>query len=468
MQRASLRDRRADARRAASGCTTFGVQPVEELDARRSSGPRALPGGLRRVWRGEAENDGFNQLVLRPGSTGARSWCCAPTASTCCRSASRSARPTWSRRWPTIRRSRARLAELFEARFDPAADGDRTGHAGRARGAVPRRPRCGRQPRRGPHPAALSAADPGHAAHQLLPARGPTARRTSPISRSRSIRRRCRRCRCRCRRYEIFVYSPRTEGVHLRGGKVARGGIRWSDRREDFRTEVLGLMKAQMVKNCVIVPVGAKGGFVVKRPPRGGDRAALQAEVVECYKTLIRGMLDLTDNRRRRSDRAARARGALRRRRPLSGGRRRQGHRDLLRHRERRSAWTTATGWATPSPRAAPPATTTRAWASPRAAPGNRSSATSSRWARTARPSRSPRSASATCRATSSATACCSREQIRLIAAFDHRHIFIDPGSRPGDQLRRAQAPVRAAALELGRLRPGEAQRGRRRLSADR
>ena len=68
--------------------------------------------------------------------------------------------------------------------------------------------------------------------------------------------------------YEIFVYAPRTEGVHLRGGKVARGGIRWSDRREDFRTEVLGLMKAQMVKNCVIVPVGAKGGFVVKRPPR--------------------------------------------------------------------------------------------------------------------------------------------------------------------------------------------------------
>ena len=97
--------------------------------------------------------------------------------------------------------------------------------------------------------------------------------------------------------FEIFVYAPRVEGVHLRGGKVARGGIRWSDRREDFRTEVLGLMKAQMVKNGVIVPVGAKGGFVVKRPPKGGDRAALQAEVVACYQTLMRGMLDLTDNR---------------------------------------------------------------------------------------------------------------------------------------------------------------------------
>jgi glutamate dehydrogenase len=97
-------------------------------------------------------------------------------------------------------------------------------------------------------------------------------------------------------RFEIFVYSPRTEGVHLRGGAVARGGIRWSDRREDFRTEILGLMKAQTVKNAVIVPVGAKGGFVVKRPPADGGREALQAEVVACYKTLIRGMLDITDN----------------------------------------------------------------------------------------------------------------------------------------------------------------------------
>jgi glutamate dehydrogenase len=97
--------------------------------------------------------------------------------------------------------------------------------------------------------------------------------------------------------YEIFVYSPATEGVHLRGGKVARGGIRWSDRREDFRTEVLGLMKAQMVKNAVIIPVGAKGGFVLKRPPAAGaGREALAAEVVECYRTLMRGMLDLTDN----------------------------------------------------------------------------------------------------------------------------------------------------------------------------
>ncbi|MFN8024968.1 MAG: NAD-glutamate dehydrogenase [Acidimicrobiia bacterium] len=95
--------------------------------------------------------------------------------------------------------------------------------------------------------------------------------------------------------HEIWVYSPRVEAVHLRSGDIARGGIRWSDRREDFRWEVLGLMKAQTVKNSVIVPVGAKGGFVVKRPP-ADDRAAVQAEVLECYRTFIRGMLDVTDN----------------------------------------------------------------------------------------------------------------------------------------------------------------------------
>jgi glutamate dehydrogenase len=94
---------------------------------------------------------------------------------------------------------------------------------------------------------------------------------------------------------EIFVFSPRVEGVHLRMGRVARGGIRWSDRPEDFRTEILGLMKAQNVKNTVIVPVGAKGGFVVRRMP-AGDRNAQQAEVIHCYRTLIRGLLDLTDN----------------------------------------------------------------------------------------------------------------------------------------------------------------------------
>ena len=102
-------------------------------------------------------------------------------------------------------------------------------------------------------------------------------------------------------KFEIFVYSPRVEGVHLRFGPVARGGLRWSDRREDFRTEILGLVKAQAVKNAVIVPVGAKGGFVVKNPPLptgdpAADRDAFRDEGVACYQLFVAGLLDVTDN----------------------------------------------------------------------------------------------------------------------------------------------------------------------------
>ncbi|MBP6493611.1 MAG: NAD-glutamate dehydrogenase, partial [Rhodoferax sp.] len=96
--------------------------------------------------------------------------------------------------------------------------------------------------------------------------------------------------------FEIWVYSPRVEGVHLRGGKVARGGLRWSDRREDFRTEILGLVKAQQVKNTVIVPVGSKGGFVLKNAPPAIDREAFMAEGIACYKLFLSGLLDVTDN----------------------------------------------------------------------------------------------------------------------------------------------------------------------------
>ncbi|OBA78490.1 NAD-glutamate dehydrogenase [Mycobacterium sp. 1164966.3] len=102
-------------------------------------------------------------------------------------------------------------------------------------------------------------------------------------------------------KFEIFVYSLRVEGVHLRFGPVARGGLRWSDRRDDFRTEILGLVKAQAVKNAVIVPVGAKGGFVVKKPPLptgdpAADRDSARAEGVACYQLFISGLLDVTDN----------------------------------------------------------------------------------------------------------------------------------------------------------------------------
>ncbi len=96
--------------------------------------------------------------------------------------------------------------------------------------------------------------------------------------------------------FEIFVYSPRVEGVHLRGSKVARGGLRWSDRLQDYRTEVLGLVKAQQVKNSVIVPSGAKGGFVVKQPPPEGGRKAMLEEGIACYRIFIQALLDVTDN----------------------------------------------------------------------------------------------------------------------------------------------------------------------------
>ena len=96
--------------------------------------------------------------------------------------------------------------------------------------------------------------------------------------------------------FEIFVCSPRVEGVHLRTSRVARGGLRWSDRHEDYRTEILGLAKAQNVKNSVIVPTGAKGGFVVRRAPTDGGREALQEEGISCYRLFIQGLLDLTDN----------------------------------------------------------------------------------------------------------------------------------------------------------------------------
>ena len=95
---------------------------------------------------------------------------------------------------------------------------------------------------------------------------------------------------------EIFVYAVKVEGVHLRGGKVARGGLRWSDRHDDFRTEVLGLVKAQMTKNAVIVPVGSKGGFVVKKPISGLSREQILENGIDAYKTFLRGLLDLTDN----------------------------------------------------------------------------------------------------------------------------------------------------------------------------
>jgi glutamate dehydrogenase len=242
-----------------------------------------------RAWRGDVENDSYNRLVLG----GALTW----REISVLRAVGkylRQARITYSDSYveqalvanPEIARL---LVALFQARFDPRRT-DRVDAAeisGRIGEAIDAVESLDQDQILRMFLAVIQAVlrtnyfqtGPTEAASHLSFKLDPTALRWLPQPRPR---------------YEIFVYSPRTEGVHLRGGAVARGGIRWSDRREDFRTEVLGLMKAQMVKNAVIVPVGAKGGFVVKRPPARRDD--LPEEVVACYQTFMRGLLDLTDN----------------------------------------------------------------------------------------------------------------------------------------------------------------------------
>ncbi len=255
-------------------------------------------------------------------------------------------------------------------------------------------------------------------------------------------------------KFEIWVYSPRVEGVHLRFGAVARGGLRWSDRREDFRTEVLGLVKAQAVKNAVIVPVGAKGGFCPKQlPDPAVDREAWLAEGIACYKTFISGLLDITDNLVERDGGAACPRRAARRRRPLSGGRGRQGHGDVLRHRQRRRRRTTASGWATPSPPAGRWATTTRRWASPPAVRGSRSSGTSASSGYDTQEQDFTVVGVGDMSGDVFGNGMLLSEHIRLVAAFDHRHVFLDPDPDAATLGRRAKTALRPAALVVGRLR---------------
>ena len=160
--------------------------------------------------------------------------------------------------------------------------------------------------------------------------------------------------------------------MHLRFGAVARGGLRWSDRRDDFRTEVLGLVKAQMVKNAVIVPVGAKGGFFCKQLPDPGEREAWMAEGIACYKTFISGLLDITDNLVDGDERAAaRTSCVTTATTPTSWSRPTRAPRRSPTS-PTGSRRTTASGSATRSPPAARSATTTRRWASPPRARGSR------------------------------------------------------------------------------------------------
>jgi glutamate dehydrogenase len=311
----------------------FQVEPLIALGDNLDQARERFQQGFEQVWRGRVENDGFNRLVL-----GAeldmrevamlRGYCkylqqTGVTSSQAYMERTLAAHPLITRL----------LVELFGARFDPSRE--QRSHADAARRRMEREfGSLMSEELRARVPTltgmVLDAyikprADQLAAIHQAL---GVLLEQVSSLDEDRILRafRDSMRATLRTNYYqrvdgrpkdymsfkldsskvpnlpkpvpfrEIFVYSPRVEGVHLRMGLVARGGLRWSDRREDFRTEVLGLMKAQQVKNTVIVPVGAKGGFYVKQPPAGGDRDAVLAEGVACYRTFIRGLLDVTDN----------------------------------------------------------------------------------------------------------------------------------------------------------------------------
>ena len=272
---------------AATWIYDFGLTYEGELQADQIR--ESFQDAFIRAWRDEVENDGYNRLVLRARLT-AREITVLRAVGRYLRQAG----TTFSDRYvetalvahPDVA---AMLIELFHARFDPARADEREAASATARveqaiddvesldqDRILRNFLAVIQAmlRTNYFQLGESGSKP-YLSFKLDPSRLPWL----PLPRPQ---------------FEIFVYAPRVEGVHLRGGPVARGGLRWSDRLEDFRTEVLGLMKAQMVKNAVIVPVGAKGGFVVKRPPR--SREDLPEEVLACYRTFIRGLLDVTDN----------------------------------------------------------------------------------------------------------------------------------------------------------------------------
>jgi glutamate dehydrogenase len=270
----------------------FGLRHDEQAELQVDSVRETFQDAFVRAWRGDAESDGFNRLVLSAQLT-AREITILRAIAKYLRQAGGTFSQAYMERALAAHPGIARqLVELFRLRLDPARFADTDTKARALDRAIEdtidgvesldedRILRSFLRVVRAVLRTNYFQVDAdGHAKPYLSLKLDPDLIPDLPEPRPMA---------------EIFVYSPRLEAVHLRGGKVARGGIRWSDRREDFRTEVLGLMKAQTVKNAVIVPVGAKGGFVVKRPP-AGDRSALLDEVVECYRTFMRGLLDVTD-----------------------------------------------------------------------------------------------------------------------------------------------------------------------------
>jgi glutamate dehydrogenase len=263
-----------------------------ELDAAK---PR-LEATFMTVMRGRAENDGYNALVLTAGLQ----WREVALLRTVSRFL-RQARLAYSQdyMWATLRKHSALAAlivQLFHLRFDPRLDATTEERAAReAAVAAEIETALG----------AVESLDEDRILRHFVNAVSSALRtsfyqvdqggQTKPTIAIKFESRKLIDLPLPRPLYEIFVYSPRVEGVHLRFGKVARGGLRWSDRPQDFRTEVLGLVKAQQVKNAVIVPVGAKGGFVPKHLP-AGPRDAIQTEGTAAYTLFVASLLDITDN----------------------------------------------------------------------------------------------------------------------------------------------------------------------------
>ncbi len=279
--------------------SVLGDIPEEPEGPERDATAVRFADAVTAIWHGRAEIDRFNELVLRAGLT----WQQVVILRTYAKYLRQAGFPYSQAHIETVLNgnpgtSRS-LVELFEALFDPAGDPDRrAAQAAAASVSADIDALTSLDTDRVLRGFAsmiqatlrtnyfVSRQDSAHAHNVLSVKLNPQLIDELPLPRPK---------------FEIFVYSPRVEGVHLRFGFVARGGLRWSDRLEDFRTEILGLVKAQAVKNAVIVPVGAKGGFVVKQPPKrtgdaAADRDAQRNEGIACYKLFISGLLDLTDN----------------------------------------------------------------------------------------------------------------------------------------------------------------------------
>ena len=335
--------------------------------------------------------------------------------------------------------------------------------AGAGQGVAP----VGHQPRRGPHPAALLQPGPRHRAHQLLPDRRRRRAEALPV--------------VQARRQEGAPAAGAEAALRDLGVLAARRGAAPARRAGGARRHPLVGPQAGLPHRDPRPDEGADGQERGHRAGRRQGRLHRQALAAGAVARGVagrgRGVLPHDDPRHARPDRqpgrrragAAGGRRAPRpAERPLPGGGRGQGHRHLLRHRQRAVRRVRLLARRRLRLRRLRAATTTRRWGSPRAAPGSRSSATSGSSARTSRTRTSPSSASATWPATSSATACCCPRTSQLVGAFNHLHVFVDPNPDPAVVLRRAAAAVRHAALDLGRLRGDEAVAGRRRLRAHR